>query len=258
VVRDISERRRAEEAKLNSVSTVSHELRTPLTSIKGALRLLESGVVGELTPEIARVVGVASRNSERLLAIVNDILVLQKLASGEMPFTRRAIDLRDLLLEAVEANAAFAEDCEVRFVLRPAPQPALVSADPDRLMQVMTNLMSNAAKFSPAGSHVELFIEDRGDAWRVAVRDEGPGIPEAARATLFDSFTQVAGVRSAKHPGTGLGLTICRKIVQMHGGVIAFDTEVGKGTTFHFEIEKAAAPAQVAPATTPTAETAAA
>ena len=253
VVRDITERREAEQAKLNSVSTVSHELRTPLTSIKGALRLLESGVVGELSPEIARVVGVASRNSERLLAIVNDILVLQKLSSGEMTFTRRTMDLRELLAEATEANAAFAQDCGVQFTVRPEPAPAFVHADPDRLMQVMSNLMSNAAKFSPAGSMVELFLEDRGDAWRVAVRDQGPGIPEGARATIFDSFTQVEGVRSTKHPGTGLGLTICRKIIQMHGGVIAFDTEVGRGTTFHFEIEKATPDVVAAPAGAATA-----
>jgi signal transduction histidine kinase len=108
-------------------------------------------------------------------------------------------------------------------------------------MQVLSNLMSNAAKFSPAGSTIALRVEDRGDIWRVCVQDSGPGIPEEARKTLFDSFTQVSGIDSKSHPGTGLGLAICREILARHGGHIAFETEIGKGSTFYFELEKEAA-----------------
>lgn len=241
VVRDISERKKAEQLKLSSVATVSHELRTPLTSIKGALRLLESGVVGDLSQDAERMIAVARRNSDRLLAIVNDILVLEKLSSGEMGMAPRRLDLRTLLTEAAEANAAFATECEVRFVVEPGRGPAYASGDPDRLMQVLSNLMSNAAKFSPAGSTIALRVEDRGDIWRVCVQDSGPGIPEEARKTLFDSFTQVSGIDSKSHPGTGLGLAICREILARHGGHIAFETEIGKGSTFYFELEKEAA-----------------
>ncbi|MCU4651573.1 PAS domain-containing sensor histidine kinase [Roseibacterium sp. SDUM158016] len=238
VVRSIEERRAAEAIKLTSVATVSHELRTPLTSIKGALRLMESGVVGALSPEAARMVTVARRNSDRLLAIVNDILVLEKLSSGEMEMSRRPVDLRELLSEAAEANAAFAAQCEVRFVVEGMREPAWVHGDPDRLMQVLANLMSNAAKFSPAGSGILLRIVDRGETWRVCVEDRGPGIPEEARQTLFDSFTQVSGVDAKSQQGTGLGLAICKEIVARHDGHIAFETEVGKGSTFYFELEK--------------------
>ncbi|MDG4649229.1 ATP-binding protein [Roseibacterium sp. SDUM158017] len=238
VVRDISARKKAEHLKLSSVATVSHELRTPLTSIKGALRLMESGVVGELSRDAARMVNVARRNSDRLLAIVNDILVLEKLSSGEIAIAPRKVDLRDLLAEASEANAAFAAECEVRFVVEDPALPAFVNGDPDRLMQVLSNLMSNAAKFSPPGSSIALRIEDRGEVWRVCVEDSGPGIPEDARKTLFDSFTQVEGVDSKKQQGTGLGLAICREIMARHKGHIAFETEVGKGSVFYFELEK--------------------
>ncbi len=250
VVRDISERKKAEQLKLSSVATVSHELRTPLTSIKGALRLMEAGVVGELSRDAERMIAVARRNSDRLLAIVNDILVLEKLSSGEMGMAPRQVNLRTLLTEAAEANAAFAAECEVRFVVEGGQAPAFVSGDPDRLMQVLSNLMSNAAKFSPAGSAIALRIEDRGEVWRVCVQDSGPGIPEEARKTLFDSFTQVSGIDSKSHPGTGLGLAICREIITRHSGHISFETEIGKGSTFYFELEKEAADmgAQMEPA----------
>lgn len=240
VVRDITERKKAEQLKLSSVSTVSHELRTPLTSIKGALRLLESGVMGELTTDVSKLVGVAHRNSERLLAIVNDILTLEELHFGKMAIKAEEVDLRDILNEAAEANAAFAAECDVKFVVETTAEPAFVCADPDRLIQVMSNLMSNAAKFSPAGSGVKLRIEDRNNSWRVCVEDSGPGIPERSRESLFDSFIQTDNAHDKGFPSTGLGLTICREIVQRHGGRIAFDTEVDKGTTFYFELEKRA------------------
>ncbi|WP_439523307.1 PAS domain-containing sensor histidine kinase [Marivita sp.] len=238
VVRDISERKQAEQLKLSSVSTVSHELRTPLTSIKGALRLLESGVMGELSPDVSRLIGVAHRNSERLLAIVNDILTLEKLQSGDLGISTQDVDLRDILNEAAEANAPYANECKVAFVVETPNEAALAKADPDRLIQVMSNLMSNAAKLSPEGADVTLRLIDRGDTWRICIEDRGPGIPEDARDTLFDSFIQVENRQSKAFPSTGLGLTICREIVQRHGGWIAFDTEVGQGTTFYFELEK--------------------
>lgn len=242
VIRDMSGRKREEQLKLSSVSTVSHELRTPLTSIKGALRLLESGVMGKLQPEVGKLVGVAHRNSERLLAIVNDILTLEKLHAGELTISVQDIDLRDLLNEAADANAPFAAECEIAFEVETAQEPAFVRADPDRLMQVMSNLMSNAAKLSPPGENVTLSVVDGDAFWRVCVTDKGPGIPPHAREKLFDSFIQVDEENSKKLPSTGLGLTICREVIEQHGGLISFDTEVGVGTTFYFELEKSTQP----------------
>jgi PAS domain S-box-containing protein len=241
VVRDTSARRQAEQLKLSSVSTVSHELRTPLTSIRGALRLLESGVLGELSPDAARTVAVASRNSERLVSIVNDILVLQKLSSGEMTVDLQPNDLQDLLKEAAEANAGYAAECDVDIVVEPSPWPAMALFDPDRMMQVMANLLSNAAKFSAVGSTVYVRVRERGASWRIEVQDAGPGIPKAAQATIFDSFTQAGNVNAKGRPGTGLGLTICKKIVEQHGGTIGFDSEPTRGTIFHIELRKTAA-----------------
>jgi len=245
VMRDITERKQAEDLKLSSVSTVSHELRTPLTSIKGALRLLDSGVMGDMEPNVAKLVNVAHRNSDRLLAIVNDILTLEKLQNGDLSIDPQAVDLRDILSEAAESNAPFAAECNVKFVVLSADEPAFVNADPNRLMQVMSNLMSNAAKLSPEGEAVTLKLCDCEDFWRVSVADNGPGVPEHARDTLFDSFIQVEGLKNKKFASTGLGLTICREIIRQHGGIISFETEVGKGTTFYFELEKLSRDARV-------------
>jgi signal transduction histidine kinase len=241
VVRDISARKQAEQLKLSSVSTVSHELRTPLTSIRGALRLLESGVLGELSPDAARTVAVASRNSERLAAIVNDILVLQRLSSGELTVDLQPNDLRDLLQEAAEANAGYAAECDVEIAVEASPWPALAMFDPDRMMQVMANLLSNAAKFSTEGSTVVVRLRDRDANWRIEVQDTGPGIPKAAQATIFDSFTQAGNVNPKGHPGTGLGLTICKKIVEQHYGSIGFETDPMRGTIFYIDLAKAEA-----------------
>jgi signal transduction histidine kinase len=173
---------------------------------------------------------------------VNDILTLEKLHAGELTISVQDIDLRDLLNEAADANAPFAAECEIAFEVETAQEPAFVRADPDRLMQVMSNLMSNAAKLSPPGENVTLSVVDGDAFWRVCVTDKGPGIPPHAREKLFDSFIQVDEENSKKLPSTGLGLTICREVIEQHGGLISFDTEVGVGTTFYFELEKSTQP----------------
>lgn len=240
VVRDISERKAAEKLKLTSVSTVSHELRTPLTSIKGALRLLESGGLGDMSDKAKHMIAIANRNSDRLLALVNDILVLEKIEAGEMTVNPQEVDLQKLLVEAAENHASYAEQANIRFEVLPSQFDAVVQADPDRLMQVLANLMSNAAKFSPPEGTVKLHLKDVGDAWRLCVEDHGPGIPEAARKTLFDSFFQVTADARFSRPGTGLGLTISKRIMELHGGSISFTTELDKGTIFHCDLRKQA------------------
>lgn len=239
VVRDVSERVAADKMKLTSVSTVSHELRTPLTSIKGALRLLEAGNLGNMSSQAERMISIAHRNSDRLLALVNDILELEKIESGELNVSLQNVDLQELLLEASEAHASYADDAGVRFCVEPSGHPTMVRADPDRLMQVLANLMSNAAKFSPAGSAVKLYVEDiDDDIWRICIEDQGPGIPESARKTLFDSFFQVTADEHYARPGTGLGLTISKRLMDLHGGSISFTTELGQGSIFHCDLKK--------------------
>lgn len=236
VLRDISWRKQVEKAKMESVSVVSHELRTPLTSIKGSLRLLQSGVLGELNPKAKSIVDIASRNSDRLLMVVNDILDLEKIQSNQMDFQMEPLDLCKLIKEAVEINQGYADEHGVTFHTILPEERAMIRGDGDRLMQVMTNLMSNAVKFSPSVGIVTVTLRQNSGYWRVSVRDKGPGIPERARATLFKSFAQTTPIDGRKREGTGLGLVIAKTILKFHSSIIDFRSEVGVGTEFFFDI----------------------
>ena len=234
-LRDITERRRVERMKSEFVSTVSHELRTPLTSIRGSLSLLLGLFGSELKGQARLMVEMAHRNAERLIALVNDILDIEKLESGRLEFAFRPLDLVALAREAVETNQSFAAEREVALRLASAPAGLRVSGDPGRLLQVMANLLSNAAKFSERGSEVTVGVERHGGTARVVVRDTGPGVPEAFRRRIFQRFAQADGADSRRQGGTGLGLSISKAIVERHGGRIGFDSRPGD-TTFYFTL----------------------
>jgi len=240
VLRDTSERRKLKSVKMNTMAMVSHELRTPLTSIKGALRLLQSGVTGELRPEVKSMIDIASRNSDRLLHMVNDILVLEKMNANKDDFALEETDLASLIQEAISVNKGYGDELGVTFLQDPIPVRALVAGNGIRLMQVMTNLMSNAAKYSPKGGVVRVGVRREGQFLRVYVTDNGPGVPENARATIFDSFTQFSAADGTTRPGTGLGLQICKKIVARHNGRISFTSDPGIETTFFFDLPRMA------------------
>jgi len=240
VLRDTSERKKLRSVKMNTMAMVSHELRTPLTSIKGALRLLQSGVTGELKPEIKGMIDIASRNSDRLLHMVNDILVLEKMNADKDEFALEETDLSMLIEEALSVNKGYGDELGVSFVQDPVPPRSLVSGNSIRLMQVMTNLMSNAAKYSPKGGTVHVGVRRQGQFLRVYVTDNGPGVPEDARATIFDSFTQFSAADGTTRSGTGLGLQICKKIVARHKGRISFTSDPGIETTFYFDLPRLA------------------
>ena len=238
LIRDITERKRVEQLKSDFVSVVSHELRTPLTSIRGSLGLLMSPVAGEL-PETAReLLAIAVRNSDRLIRLINDILDLQKIESGEITVNEEAIEVGSFLEQAVEDNQGLADKFEVTLELKNEAPGAMVCADRDRLMQVLTNLLSNAVKFSPPGAAVELMVTHAGDDLRFAVRDQGPGIPEEFQSKIFDRFSQADTSATRKQGGTGLGLSIAQSIMELHGGSLLFTTEPGEGTTFTFTLPK--------------------
>ncbi|GEM_PF-568228 len=237
ITRDISEQLAAEQAKTNFISTVSHELRTPLTSIKGALGILEAGAAGELAPKAKSLISIASTNSNRLIRLINDILDVEKLAAGKMDMKMAPMDLCDLVREAVEANDGYGATCGVHFETRGLEAPVMVSGDRDRLMQVMSNLMSNAAKFSTKGQAVVVSVETIDGVARVSVKDTGSGIPKESQATIFDRFTQADSSDQRKKGGTGLGLNIVKQMIKAHGGKIDFVSQEGKGTTFFFELD---------------------
>lgn len=237
---DVTEQRRLARTKDEFVSTVSHELRTPLTSIVGSLGLLVRGVGGALPPKAGQLVGIALANGERLTRLINDLLDIDKLESGQVSFSFRPLDLGGLLNEAVEQNRPYAERFGVTLEFSPPAEGMRVSADRDRLLQVLANLLSNAIKYSPAGETVTLALARHGDCARICVTDRGPGIPEAFRAQLFLRFAQADSSDTRGQQGTGLGLAITRSIVERHGGRIAFETSESSerhGSIFYIDLD---------------------
>jgi PAS domain S-box-containing protein len=233
---DVTRQLEAERMKKEFTSTLSHELRTPLTSIIGSLQLINSGVLGDLTQDVGELTAVAERNGTRLLDLINDLLDIEKIESGKLTLTSEVFDLGDLIRESLVLNKAFAERFKVRFEVKSGPAKWVVHADRKRLLQVMTNLLSNAAKFSPEGGTVEVTIDTDGPNIRVGVHDRGPGIPEAFRGRIFGRFAQADSTTSRQKSGTGLGLAISKRLVEMMLGRIGFEPREGGGTTFWFEL----------------------
>jgi PAS domain S-box-containing protein len=241
ISRDLTERRKIDKMKSEFISTVSHELRTPLTSIRGSLGLLRGGVAGELPPQIKPMIEIAYSNAERLVRLINDILDMEKIESGKMRFDLKTVELLPLIEQSLAANHGYGEQHQVRFALGATLPGAWVNVDTDRLSQVLANLLSNAAKFSPPGDEVTVSVKESGPLLRVEVSDHGSGIPEEFRARIFQKFSQADSSDTKQKGGTGLGLSITKAIVEKMGGNIGFVSEAaGRGTTFFFELPRAA------------------
>jgi PAS domain S-box-containing protein len=243
-LRDITARREVETAKDEFVAIVSHELRTPLTSIRGSLGLLASGVLDSEPAKAERMLEVALENTDRLVRLVNDMLDIERIESGTVHLARQACDAGQLVHDAADAMRTAAMLAGVTLDV-PGGHGALW-ADPDRVLQTLTNLISNAIKFSPEGATVWLGVDARGDEIVFAVRDEGRGIPPDKLELIFERFQQVDSSDAREKGGTGLGLAICRSIVEQHGGRIWAES-VGDGSTFQFTLP--AAPAIQSPRT---------
>ncbi|MRG95922.1 GAF domain-containing sensor histidine kinase [Polyangium spumosum] len=230
------ERKAVERVKDEFVSTVSHELRTPLTSIRGALGLLEGGVLGPLPDGAMELVQIARTNTDRLVRLVNDILDLEKIVAGKLELHPKRVDVRRLVSGLVDSLGPVASEARVELFVDVRGEIEVV-VDEDRIAQVLTNLMSNALKFSPPEARVELGVEAKADG-RVcfAVRDRGPGIAEADLGRLFKRFEQLEGEGRREQRGTGLGLAISKAIVEQHGGAIGVASKLGQGSTFWFEL----------------------
>jgi len=238
VVRDITERRKVDRLKNEFVSSVSHELRTPLTSILGSLGLMRGGTMGEMSPQASTMLDIAYSNCDRLVRIINDILDIEKIESGKVDFNFEVIDLAQLVERSITDNQAYAERCEVTLDVLDSHSGVRIYADKDRILQVMANFLSNAAKFSPRKGHVKISITTSDKTVRVSVHDSGPGIPEDFYDRIFQKFTQADASDERQKGGTGLGLSICKSLVEEHGGTIGFDSTPGEGTTFHFELPR--------------------
>jgi PAS domain S-box-containing protein len=246
ILRDITERQIVERLKDELISVVSHELRTPLTSIRGSLGLLAAGLLKTAPDTAQRMLDIAVDNTERLTRLVNDFLDLERLQTGRVHLETHlcsAVDLVELATLAVRSTAQAA-----KVELQSAPQPADLTVNSDRIVQVLTNLLSNAIKFSASGGVVHIWSAPDGADVLFGVRDFGRGIPADKIESIFERFQQLDPSDTRQRGGTGLGLTICRTIVEQHGGRISVESTLGGGSTFTVSLPSHSGAAQEATA----------
>jgi signal transduction histidine kinase len=214
------------------VSSISHELRTPLTSIAGYVELLQEE---EDDPKKLGHLAIVGRNSERLLALVSDLLFAARLQYGRLELERSPVDLRSLITQCVDSARPRAAAAYVQLDLEANDVPETIG-EPAKLAQLLDNLVSNAIKFTPSGGHVVVRLTVRGDMIRIEVSDTGLGIPDVDRERLFERFFRAQSALERQIQGTGLGLYISKAIVEAHDGRIGVESEPGQGTTFIVEL----------------------
>ena len=237
LLEDISEDKRIKKLKDEFISTISHELRTPLTAIKGAVRLLQEGVVGKVPDSVFDLVRIINVNSERLMHLINDILDINKIESDFVPLDLKPTNIMSLLEEAAATNEVYAKQQGVSIIITSRIDDMFVLADQQRLMQVMYNLLSNAVKFSPVHSTVEISVSLERDVVVVSVVDYGDGIPDDFQSRVFERFTQADSTDSRQVGGSGLGLNISKGIIEKHSGTISF-TSSKEGTKFTIRLKQ--------------------
>ncbi|MBI3978777.1 MAG: GAF domain-containing protein [Chloroflexi bacterium] len=237
IVRDISKAKQIERMKSQFISTVSHELRTPLASIKASVGVLLASMPADTAEPIMRLLRNIERSNQRLEAIVSDLLDLTRLQSGRVQLHQRQVDLVEIAQAAV-ATMRPLTDQKGQVISLDSGSPALAMGDRTRLEQVLLNLLSNAHKYSPAGSEITVIVQDQVDAVAVGVRDRGPGIPPEEQALIFERFYRMNSGETQRAVGSGLGLAIARALVDLHGGAIWVESAVGQGSTFWFTTPK--------------------
>jgi signal transduction histidine kinase/ligand-binding sensor domain-containing protein len=233
------ELKRLDKLKDEFISTVSHELRTPLTSIRGAIGLVAQSVVPLGSDAYRQLVDTAQQNCERLSQLINDLLDVQKFEAGKFVLQLKPLDLFELCQSAVHGIQSYALRYQVQVETQLLQQPpVMVQADQLRLRQVLDNLLSNAVKFSPPDSTVILRLSQQNDMVLVEVIDQGQGIPDQFKPRIFEKFSQADASDSRSKEGTGLGLTICKRIIESHGGQIGFSSTEHVGTQFWIRLAR--------------------
>ncbi len=234
-IQDVSEQHEIERVKSEFISTVSHELRTPLTSIRGSLGLVLGTMADKLPPAARNLLDIAQGNSDRLILLINDILDIDKIAAGNMRFDLQPQSLAKITAAAVRDNESYARKFDARIVLESIDANLRIRVDETRYLQVLSNLLSNAAKFSPAGGTITVSARAVNKTARVSVMDRGRGIPAAFHGRVFEKFSQLDSSAARQAGGTGLGLYIARALVEHMGGCIGFESRENAGSTFWIE-----------------------
>lgn len=237
IIHDVTQHKKVEKMKDEFISIVSHELRTPLTSIKGSIGLLTAGVLGTLSDKASEVLKIANNNCNRLSNLINDILDMEKIKAGKMDFEIKEYDLIPIVKESIDASLEYAKQYNIEYKIVDSIDSALVKVDKNRLIQVIFNLLSNAAKFSHANDTVNIEVTKvNNDTIRVSVQDTGIGIPEEFQDQIFNSFSQADSSDTRKKGGTGLGLNIAKEIISIMGGKLGFKSKLNEGSTFYIDL----------------------
>lgn len=235
VMHDISAQKEAERMKQEVVAMITHDLRTPLAVIENFLEMLSMGTLGEMNEKGDRLLTLAERGAQRMMSLINDLLDIEKIKAGMLELNQSDVPVSDIFEEAVESLSGWASDHGV--TLKCEPTDLVAHVDSDRIGRVLSNLVSNAVKYSPGYTEVNVWASANNGNIAIAIRDQGRGIPQDKIATIFDRFEQVHG--SDQKTGSGLGLAICKAIVELHGGTISVESEEGRGSTFTFQIPAA-------------------
>ncbi len=230
----IEDLRHLDELKANFLNAVSHELRTPLTAITGFAEFLEEGVAGDLNPKQKHYVTQILFGTERLLGLINDLLDYARMEAGRFSLSRAPVEFRELAKKVVSSLMPLAKRGKLSITLDFPPDLPELDADPDRLSQILTNLLSNALKFTPTGGKICVRAWQDDDQVEIEVADTGIGIPQDAMPKLFNRFFRVDQTLTVR--GTGLGLPITKGLVEAHGGHIEVRSKVGKGSSFRFTL----------------------
>lgn len=248
VAHDITERKQIDRLKADFVAMVSHDLRTPLNSVQGFLELLGAEAYGNLSEDGYDSLEITEASVKRLIALINDLLDLEKMESGMLELRIAKTDMKSVLSSSIGSVISFAKQADVEVTIN-GDAHLILEADNDRLVQVVVNLLSNAIKFSPKGERVTIDVAKMPDAVRVNIRDRGRGVPEKMRESIFERFKQVELNDERKKGGSGLGLAICKAIIERHGGKIGVEpgeNEVGSVFWFTLPLTASIAPAEKA------------
>jgi PAS domain S-box-containing protein len=245
VFRDVTREREVDRMKTEFVSLVSHELRTPLTSIKGFTQMVLDGDAGEINEEMREFLGIVLSNADRLVALVNDLLDLSRIESGRIQLKSETVDLDEVVQTVASTMRQKLKEKQQSLAVTVDPAATYVTGDKDKLVQVLTNYVSNAHKYTQAGGDIRVAIRQQGDFASVTVSDNGYGIAPEDQARLFARFYRVDNAMTREVGGTGLGLSIVKQLIELQGGQVGVQSVLGAGSTFTFTVPLASEPAEI-------------